>query len=305
MLFALGTPVIDYMIRFPSSDIGANGLEKGVSNFRPMASIERIISENEVIVSYPGDNSRNLCEGLSSLNSPCVYYGAIGSDDEAKFLSDIVTEYGIPHVFTELDGRTGKIATLISEDVDRTFVVNMGVATTIDSLSDEARRKFDSSDYFYTTSITHFAEDSIARLSSELLEKSKMANKKLVFALESSTLCKLKKKEILALISRYEPLLFGNERELNAIGGVAEVHKLIPLVVCKQGANGASIYRQGNEPIFVKALKTRVADTTGAGDYFNAGFLHGLMDGKSIEESGKLGAALAAKCLSLYGARLK
>ncbi len=304
MLFALGTPVIDYMIKCPTSQIKAYDLEKGVSNFRSLGIIERIISESEVVVNYPGDNARNICEGLVSLGSPCIYCGCLGTDDEADYLAGLVNEYGIPNLFARVDGHTGKIATLISEDADRTFVVNMGVATTIGSLSDEAKQKFDSSDYFYTTTITHFTEDSIAHLSSELLEKSKIANKKLVFALESSTLCKLKKKEILALISRYEPLLFGNEQELNAIGGVTEVRKLIPFVVCKQGTNGATIY-DGEKAVKINSIKTAVVDTTGAGDYFNAGVLHGLMEGKSIDECGKTGAQLAAKCISLYGARLR
>ena len=304
MLFALGTPVIDYMIPCPTVQIKAYDLEKGVPNFRPMGIIERIISENEVIVNCPGDNARNVCEGLSFLGSGCVYYGATGTDDEADYLGGLVNEADIPNILLKCDGHTGKIATLISEDKERTFVVDMGVATTIDSLSDEAKQKFDSSDYFYTTIITHFTEDSIACLSSELLEKSKIENKKIVFALESSSLCKLKKKEILALISRHEPLLFGNEQELNAIGGVAEVRKHTPFVVCKQGANGATIY-DGEKTAKINPIKTAVVDTTGAGDYFNAGVLHGLMEGKSIGECGKIGAELAARCISLYGARLR
>ena len=45
-------------------------------------------------------------------------------------------------------------------------------------------------------------------------------------------------------------------------------------------------------------------DTTGAGDLFAAGFLYALVNGKSIEEAGKLGSYMGAKIVSQMGALL-
>jgi len=46
-----------------------------------------------------------------------------------------------------------------------------------------------------------------------------------------------------------------------------------------------------------------VVDTTGAGDLFAAGFLFGYTNGKSLEQSLKLGAIAAAEVIQHYGAR--
>jgi sugar/nucleoside kinase (ribokinase family) len=46
-----------------------------------------------------------------------------------------------------------------------------------------------------------------------------------------------------------------------------------------------------------------VVDTTGAGDLFAAGFLHGHVNGRSLKDSLRLGAICAAEVISHYGAR--
>jgi ribokinase len=59
----------------------------------------------------------------------------------------------------------------------------------------------------------------------------------------------------------------------------------------------------GKESHLIEAFKTEVVDTTGAGDAFNAGFLCGLIIGKSLRECGKLGNFVASKCIMKIGAR--
>jgi sugar/nucleoside kinase (ribokinase family) len=47
----------------------------------------------------------------------------------------------------------------------------------------------------------------------------------------------------------------------------------------------------------------QVADTTGAGDLFAAGFLYGLTHGKDPENCARLGGMCAAEVISHIGAR--
>jgi sugar/nucleoside kinase (ribokinase family) len=48
---------------------------------------------------------------------------------------------------------------------------------------------------------------------------------------------------------------------------------------------------------------SQVLDTTGAGDQFAAGFLFGAVRGKTLADSGRLGALAAAEVISHFGAR--
>jgi sugar/nucleoside kinase (ribokinase family) len=106
-------------------------------------------------------------------------------------------------------------------------------------------------------------------------------------------------REILAVTD----VLLPNEREALAIAGrtdgdlAAAANDLAargPLPVIKCGARGALAYA-GGEPVRAAGLVVAVADTVGAGDSFDAGFLAGRLTGRDLPES----LALAVACGSL------
>jgi len=78
-----------------------------------------------------------------------------------------------------------------------------------------------------------------------------------------------------------------------------------PHVVMKLGADGALMYSGGrSEPVHVQAEPVeQVVDGTGAGDAFCAGFLPPWLDNKPAGEALASGCRLAARALTLVGAR--
>jgi sugar/nucleoside kinase (ribokinase family) len=88
-----------------------------------------------------------------------------------------------------------------------------------------------------------------------------------------------------------------NEVEARAISGEENVARAlatlaaqVPTVAIKLGAEGA-IARRGEETIRAAPPPVQVADTTGAGDSFNAGFVSGYLAGWSLERMLRLGCA--------------
>ena len=72
-------------------------------------------------------------------------------------------------------------------------------------------------------------------------------------------------------------------------------------IICKQGPKGASIYSPQLSVTVSAEEVLEVVDNTGAGDAFNAGFLHALFQGGSAIECLRAGTRLAARCLSAFG----
>jgi sugar/nucleoside kinase (ribokinase family) len=79
-----------------------------------------------------------------------------------------------------------------------------------------------------------------------------------------------------------------------------ELAKLARIAVVKLGARGALVCAEGKQ-FRVPAVKTRVVDTTGAGDSFDAGFLACFLKGGSIEESARAGVVAGARAVSAEG----
>lgn len=73
-------------------------------------------------------------------------------------------------------------------------------------------------------------------------------------------------------------------------------------VVVKDGANPVHAWLGGQVQTFATPATSRVLDTTGAGDSFNAGYLAGRLLGLSGEPAIRLGQQLAEEVIGTYGA---
>lgn len=81
-----------------------------------------------------------------------------------------------------------------------------------------------------------------------------------------------------------------------------EILNSVDLMVITMGAKG-SMLKRGNEEKFVKAAKiNRLVNPTGAGDAYRAGLLKGYIEGRSLDEMGKLASITAAYAVEFQGA---
>lgn len=84
-----------------------------------------------------------------------------------------------------------------------------------------------------------------------------------------------------------------------------ELSKLGPkLAIITDGSHGAHCYNAVEETVYsAKPRKTHIVETTGAGDAFASGFVAGIVMGKSIDISLKLGMLNAESVISSLGAK--
>lgn len=74
---------------------------------------------------------------------------------------------------------------------------------------------------------------------------------------------------------------------------IEHLRRLVPLLVVKRGSRGASAFA-GNESWEVPAYPVEVVDAVGAGDSFDAGFLHGFLREWPVKRSLSFGALTGA-----------
>ena len=105
-------------------------------------------------------------------------------------------------------------------------------------------------------------------------------------------------------------IVFANEAELHALyqtadfaTALAAIRQDAKLAVVTRSEKGAVVMNAAG-PVEVPAMPVeRVVDTTGAGDLFAAGFLHGFARGFDHATAARLGAMAAAEVISHMGAR--
>ncbi len=105
-------------------------------------------------------------------------------------------------------------------------------------------------------------------------------------------------------------VVFANESELKSLyqtasfeAGIEQIRKDCKLAVVTRSELGSVVLR-GDETIVVDAMQiAELVDSTGAGDLYAAGFLHGYTTGRSLGECGRLGSLAAGLVIQQVGPR--
>lgn len=97
-------------------------------------------------------------------------------------------------------------------------------------------------------------------------------------------------------------LLFANDDEVAALGGLAAARRSVEVVVAKHGPQGVS-WVAADATATVPAVPTTVVDTVGAGDALDAGVIGAVLAGATPEEALRAGTVLAARAVARPGAR--
>jgi len=200
-------------------------------------------------------------------------------------------------------GRSGTAMGFVDERGERALYVDPGVNDTIEF--DEINKE-----YVFQTRFLH--------LTSFVGEKSFQTQKRLVETLPKNVKVSLDIGELYARkgLKALEPIMnrtfvmMPNAKELQILTEKAGyernaevlLEKGVKIVAVKLGNKGCYV-TDGKESNMVEAFKVKVVDTTGAGDAFCAGFLYGLILGKSLYECGRLGNFVASRGIMKMGAR--
>jgi sugar/nucleoside kinase (ribokinase family) len=251
-----------------------------------------------------GGSAANTINGLSKLGVECGFIGKIGNDETGKFFESDMIENGIKPYFSTSESPSGRAFAFVTGDSERTFATFLGASVEL-SASDLKDEWFDQYDYLYV--------EGYLVQNHQLIEKgmqmAKNAGLTIVLDLASYNVVEANREFLARLLNEYVDIVFANEEEARSFAmGSAEdaLHMLAAsttIAVVKTGARGAEI-KSRSEVIAVPAIKANPIDTTGAGDMYAAGFLHGLINNKSLAQAAKYGSIVAGNVIEVLGAKI-
>ena len=253
-----------------------------------------------------GGSAGNTILGLACMGAATGFIGKTGADSYGKFYRDNLAKHKIEDKLqTNPNLPSGVASTFITPDGERTFGTYLGAAATLKA-EDLSLDMFKGYTYLYIEGYLVQDHDMILRA----IELAKEAGLQVCLDMASYNIVESDLDFFKLLINKYVDILFANEEEAKAFTGKEDkealdiLAKMCSIAIVKVGSKGSYI-RKGTEEIKVDAIPVdKVVDTTGAGDYFAAGFLYGLTGGYSLEKCAKTGSILAGNVIQSIGANI-
>ncbi len=280
----------------------------GALNLDRLYRVERLAGEGEHsqildFKEFPGGSAANTIAGLARLGLKTGFIGAVGEDREGQMLLDDFKGCGVDTGrISILDGRTGIIIGFVDSKGERTLYPYPGANSRL-GFNGEYLEYSKKAEYLHLSS---FVGDRQLKVQKKLVG---LLPERVKVSFSPGILYSRRGLSVLSPIIKRSSVVFLNESEVRVITGEdypEGSHLLIEegagMVAVTLGDRGCYL-RDANRDYRVPAGKVNVVDTTGAGDAFSAGFLYGLISGKDIVESGRLGNKVAALCIRKFGAR--
>lgn len=242
-----------------------------------------------------GSASAICAAGLARLGNEVKFLGRVGNDVLGTFCLDRMRDKGIDvsPVIRDPNTPTG-ITVSITSRRDRALVTHLGA---IRSLTAEDSAGIDFTDFDHIHISAYFLQQGLRPGCGRLFERASLSGSTTSLDPGFDPSEEWGKDLGLGQTLAHVDLFFPNEVELKAITGHGDPHQAIralengrTVTVAKLGEKGAMAIA-GDAPIRAKAPSVEALDTTGAGDSFNAGFLHGWLQQRPLGECLRYGVA--------------
>lgn len=307
-IIGLGNALVDVLAMLEDDKIlDEMGLPKGSMQLIDGAKLQQINERFSRMKTHlaTGGSAGNTILGLACLGAGTGFIGKVGNDAYGNFFRENLQKRGIEDNLLLSELPSGVASTFISADGERTFGTYLGAAATLKA-EELTLDMFKGYAYIYIEGYLVQDHDMILRA----ITLAKEAGLQICLDMASYNIVASDLEFFSLLINKYVDIVFANEEEAKAFTGkepeeaLALIGKQCSIAIVKVGANGSYI-RKGTEEMKVSAISVeKVRDTTGAGDYFAAGFLYGLTCGYSLEKCAKIGSILSGNVIQVIGTTL-
>ncbi len=305
----LGNAIMDALVRVDDDVVAELGLTRGqmhpVAHAAWHAAYDRVHAYGVEV--HSGGSCANTMAALALLGARVLYCGQIGDDAfGALYARSMLDVCGAHELQTTSEHVTGKCLSLIStRDGERTMLTDLGAAVHLPRIGSFADRIRGARVLHLTGYL--FLGGPIREAAFEAAEVAKAAGIPISFDVADPFVARTITADVRMLLERYVDTCLLNQEEAEIVTGcspavaIEQLSTLCPTAVVKLGAAGSLVRRDGithQIPVF----PVHVVDTTGAGDAYAGGFLHGVLNGWPVDRAGELGSRIAALTVGQMGA---
>jgi sugar/nucleoside kinase (ribokinase family) len=305
----VGHAIVDVLAHTEDRFVADLGLAKGTMTLVDDARAAQIHDALGPSRAVSGGSAANTAAGIASFGSRAGFIGRVRDDDLGRLFADDIRSVGVH--FDVPAGRegpaTGRSVVMVTPDAEKTMCTSLGIGDILRP-EDVDAGLVQSASVVYIEGYLCGLERTDPTVEATL-EAAERGGTTVSLSLSDPFWVELHGAEMAALLPRVH-ILFANEHEACGLTGAAGVEAAIEdlagrceTVVVTCGAAGCVVAAKGQLLRLPAAAVTDLVDTTGAGDLFAAGFLHGWVRGEGPERSARLGALASAEVITHLGAR--
>jgi len=310
-VIAIGNAIVDVMAPCSDAKIAELGMNRGGMTLVDEAEAAALYAAMGPAREISGGSAANTLAGLAALGDRCAFIGQVADDQLGAVFAHDIRAGGIDFAVEARAGEpsTARCLIFVSPDGQRTMNTFLGAsqflpAGSIDEGAIAAAKVLYLEGYLWDP-----AEPRAAMR--RAIDAAKAAGRQVAFTLSDGFVIARHGDDFRALIAAgMIDILFANEAELAAMtgesdfeAGVSALAPQVPVLVVTRGEHGAVALAGGERAQVAAEPVAKVVDTTGAGDLFAAGFLHGHVRGWGLASALRTGAIAAAEVIGHYGAR--
>lgn len=310
-VLCIGNAIVDIIAQCDEAFLETNGIIKGAMNLIDGRRAELLYSRMGPAIEASGGSAGNTAAGVASLGGRAAFFGKVSRDHLGEIYAHDIRAQGVAFDTKPLQGKppTARSMIFVTPDGERSMNTYLGACVELGPEDVEA-------DKVRGAALTYFegylwdpprAKEAIRRTA----EIAHAAGRDVSMTLSDSFCVDRYREEFLGLMrSGTVDIVFANSHEIKSLyqttsfdDALAAIREDCRVAAVTRSEKGSVIVR-GDETVTIKATKIGdLVDTTGAGDLYAAGFLHGYTRGLDLKHCGDLGSLAAGLVIQQIGPR--
>ena len=306
-ILGIGNAIVDVICRVDENFLKQNALTKSTMKLVNESEFKKLLSNLKIEETISGGSVANSIVGLAQLGNEVGFIGKINDDELGSKYENGLKKENVEYFYTKKKETTptGTCLILITPDSERTMVTFLGTAGKINENDININAIKKSEIFFLEGYLWDEGEPKKA------FEKSIHKANKVAMSLSDLFCVERHKKNFLNLVKNRLDITFANEQEIISLTSSKNFSDVIEfakeakkLFIITRGEKGAVAIHENRVVECSSKKNLKIVDLTGAGDLFAAGFLHGYVNNKSLEESLEKGTEMSSKIIQIIGARI-
>jgi len=310
-VLGIGNAIVDVIARAEDDFLVAQGMHKGAMALIDEARAKAIYATMGPATESSGGSAANTIAGVASFGARAAFVGKVKDDELGKAFAHDIRSIRVAFDTTPAtDGpSTARCYIMVTPDGERTMNTYLGAAQDLRP-SDIDEAQIAAAEVVY---LEGYLWDP-PQAKEAFVKASQIAHKngrRVALTLSDSYCVDRYRAEFLDLIRKGTvDIVFANEHELRSLyetadfdSGAKALQQDAKLAVVTRSEKGCVVIDRNGMTAVAAAPIEQVADVTGAGDLFAAGFLVGLARGKDHRTAARLGGLAAAEVIQHIGAR--